>query len=114
LARHTTLTRRPWRDWLRRFRLVYNMYYTGEYGWHYTWRMTTITVRADSEVERALAELTSDGRSQSAVIREAILAAWIARRSARLRAEAEDLAADPEDRAEMRAVQADLESLRAW
>ncbi|MGH3655927.1 MAG: hypothetical protein ACRDUA_04665 [Micromonosporaceae bacterium] len=76
--------------------------------------MSTITVRADREVERALAELTEDGRSQSAVIREAILAAHRARQSERLRAEAEELAADPDDRAEMRNVRADMESLRAW
>ncbi|MQA85808.1 MAG: hypothetical protein GEV03_14605 [Streptosporangiales bacterium] len=76
--------------------------------------MTTITVRADSEVEQALAELTADGRSQSAAVREAILFAHRAHRAERLRAEAEAIAADPEDRAEMRAVQADMESLRAW
>ncbi len=76
--------------------------------------MTTITVRADSEVERALAELTSDGKSQSAAIREAIIAAYRVHRAARLRAEAEALANDPDDRAEIRAVQADMESLRAW
>jgi predicted transcriptional regulator len=76
--------------------------------------MATITVRVDDEAERALAELTSEGRSQSAVIREAIIAAWVTRRRARLRAEAEALASDPDDVAEMRAVQADLESLRAW
>ncbi len=48
------------------------------------------------------------------VIREAILAAWRTRREEQLRAEAEAVAADPEDRAETRAVLADMESLRAW
>ncbi|MQA26056.1 MAG: hypothetical protein GEU94_11415 [Micromonosporaceae bacterium] len=76
--------------------------------------MSTITVRADREVEQALAELTAGGRSQSAVIREAILAAHRARQAEQLRAEAEELASDPDDRAEMRNVLADMESMRAW
>ena len=76
--------------------------------------MTTITVRADSELERAIAALTADGRSRSAVIREAVLAHYHAVLGARVRAEAEALANDPTDRAEIRAVQAELESLRAW
>lgn len=76
--------------------------------------MSTITFRADDEVDRALADLTSGDRDRSQVIREAILAAWRARRDEQLRAEAQALAADPEDRAEARAVLADMESLRAW
>ncbi len=75
---------------------------------------TVITVRVDEEISRALDELASEGQSRSVVIREAILAAAREHRRARLRAEAERLAADPEDVAEARAVQADLESLRAW
>jgi hypothetical protein len=61
-----------------------------------------------------LADLTSGDRDRSQVIREAILAAWRARRDEHLRAEAEAVAADPEDRAEARAVLADMDSLRAW
>lgn len=76
--------------------------------------MSTITFRPDEPTERALAELTADGRSVSAVIRDAVLAAARAKRQERLRAEALALAADPEDVAEARAVRADLESLRAW
>lgn len=76
--------------------------------------MTTITVRADQEVVRAIEELMSDGESRSAAIRAAILAAAREHRRARLRAEAERLAADPDDVAAVRAAQADLESLRAW
>lgn len=76
--------------------------------------MSTITLRADHEVEQALAALTEDGRSQSAAIRDAILAAYRAQRAARLRAEAEAIAGDPDDRAEVRRVQAEMESLRAW
>jgi Arc/MetJ-type ribon-helix-helix transcriptional regulator len=76
--------------------------------------MSVITFRADAEVDHALADLTSGERDRSQVIREAILAAWQARRDERLRAEAEAVAADPDDRAEARAVLADMESLRAW
>jgi predicted transcriptional regulator len=76
--------------------------------------MSTITFRADDDVDRALAELASGDRDRSQVIREAILAAWRARRADQLRAEAETVAADPDDRAEARAVLADMESLRAW
>jgi predicted transcriptional regulator len=76
--------------------------------------MSTITFRADDDVDRALADLTSADRDRSQVIREAILAAWRARRDEQLWAEAEAVAADLDDRAEARAVLADMESLRAW
>jgi predicted transcriptional regulator len=76
--------------------------------------MRAITFRPDDEVEAALAALTADGTSQSAVIREAIMAAYRRKRSAELRAETAALAADPEDRAEMRAVLAEMDELRAW
>jgi predicted transcriptional regulator len=76
--------------------------------------MTTITFRADDDVDRALADLTSGDRDRSQVIREAILAAWRTRQAERLRAEAESVAADPQDVAEARSVLADMESLRAW
>jgi hypothetical protein len=76
--------------------------------------MSTITFRADAEVEQALADLTAGERDRSQVIREAILAAWRLRRDEQLRAEAQRLADDPDDRAEVRAVLADMESLRAW
>jgi len=76
--------------------------------------MTTITFRADDDVDRALADLTSGDRDRSQVIREAILAAWRIRQAERLRTEAESVAADPTDVAEARSVLADMESLRAW
>jgi Arc/MetJ-type ribon-helix-helix transcriptional regulator len=74
----------------------------------------TITFRTDAEVERALAELTEDGTSRSGAIRDALLLAYRQRRIRRQRAEAERLAKDPRDRAEMRAIQEEMESLRAW
>jgi predicted transcriptional regulator len=76
--------------------------------------MTTITFRTDKDIDRALADLGSNGQDRSQVIREAIMTAWRERHAERLRAEAEALAADPDDRKEARAVLADMESLRAW
>lgn len=76
--------------------------------------MSVITFRADDEVDQALADMTSGDRDRSQVIREAILAAWRTLREKQLRAEAEAVAADPDDRAEARAVLSDMESLRAW
>ena len=76
--------------------------------------MSTITFRADDEVDRALAELATGDRDRSQVIRDAILAAWRTRREEQLRSEAEAVAADPEDVAEARAVLGDMEALRAW
>jgi Arc/MetJ-type ribon-helix-helix transcriptional regulator len=76
--------------------------------------MPTITFRTDDEIDQALAELSGGGRDRSQVIRDAILAAWRQRHEEQLRAEAEAIAADADDRAEARAVLADMESLRAW
>ncbi len=75
--------------------------------------MSVITFRADEEVDQALAELSDGERDRSQVIRDAILAAWRQRRADLLRAEAEAVADDADDRAEARAVLADMESLRA-
>jgi predicted transcriptional regulator len=76
--------------------------------------MTVITFRADDEVDRALADLGGGERDRSQVIRDAILLAWRTRHEEDLRAEAEAIAADVDDRAEARSVLADMESLRAW
>lgn len=76
--------------------------------------MATITFRTDDEVDRALADLAMGDRDRSQVIRDAVLAAWHRERAERLRQEAEALANDPQDRAEARAVLADMETLRAW
>lgn len=76
--------------------------------------MTTITVRIDDETANALAALTADGTSRSQAVREALLDAARARIRAELEAEARALAEDPDDLAEARSVQTDLEPLRAW
>jgi len=75
--------------------------------------MATITFRTDDAVDEALASL-ANGRDRSQVIREAILTAARVRAEERLRAEAQALADDEADRAEARAVLADMEHLRAW
>jgi Arc/MetJ-type ribon-helix-helix transcriptional regulator len=75
--------------------------------------MATLTIRIDSEVERALAALVGQGRSRSEVVREAILEAERSQRRARLRAEAERLMSDPDDIAESQALAAEMDALRA-
>lgn len=76
--------------------------------------MATITFRTDDEVDRALSELATGDRDRSQVIRDAVLAAWHREQAQRLRREAEEIANDADDRAEARAVLADMETLRAW
>jgi len=76
--------------------------------------MSVITVRTDDEVEAALAALTADGSSRSQAVRAAVLDAARARIRVQVEAEARALAEDPDDLAEARAVQADVEPLRAW
>lgn len=76
--------------------------------------MGTLTIRTDSEVERALAALTSEGQSRSEAARAAILDAERARRRERMRAEAEELRNDPDDVAAARELAAEMDALRAW
>jgi hypothetical protein len=72
-----------------------------------------ISLRLDEKATRALAELTSDGASQSEAVREALIVAARLRRDERLRAEAERVAGDPEDRREKAEILALMEELRA-
>lgn len=76
--------------------------------------MATLTIRTDSEVEKALESLTSDGKTRSEAAREAILAAGRAHRRAALRAEAERLRDDADDVTASRELAEDMESIRAW
>jgi Arc/MetJ-type ribon-helix-helix transcriptional regulator len=76
--------------------------------------MSTLTIRTDSEVERALESLTRDGRSRSEAVRSAILAADREQRRARMRAEAEALRNDPGDVAAAKELAAEMEAIRAW
>jgi len=74
----------------------------------------TITFRPDEDASRALELLTRDGTSVSSAVRSALIDAARARAVASLRAEAEALAADEQDRAEAMQVLRDMETLRAW
>ena len=71
-----------------------------------------ISVRLDAAAERALRDLTDDGTPQSQAIRAALRAAAETHRRFRLRAEAEALAADEDDRREAAAVRALMDELR--
>lgn len=76
--------------------------------------VSSLTIRTDSELERALDALTRDGRSRSDVTRAAILAAEREQRRARMRAEAEALRDDPDDVAASRDLAAEMDAARAW
>lgn len=76
--------------------------------------MSTLTIRTDPEVERALDALTREGQSRSQAARAAILEAERAHRRARLRAEAEQLRNDPDDVAASRELAAEMDAVRAW
>ena len=75
--------------------------------------MSTLTIRTDPEVERALDTLTSGGASRSEAVRSAILEAERALRRARMRAEAEQLRNDPDDVAASRALAEEMDAIRA-
>ncbi|MCB0974061.1 MAG: ribbon-helix-helix protein, CopG family [Actinobacteria bacterium] len=73
-----------------------------------------ISVRLDDETVRALAVIQATGHSRSEAIRAAVLAsARRLRRGQELAAEVARLEADAEDRAEMLAIAAMMESVRA-
>jgi uncharacterized protein (DUF1684 family) len=74
----------------------------------------TITFRPDKDASLALEILTRDGTPVSTAARAALIEAARRQASQRLRAEAEELAADEEDRAEAARVLRDMETLRAW
>lgn len=74
----------------------------------------TITFRLDDDAARALAALTRDGTPVSTAVRAALIDAARERARIALRAEAEALASDEQDRAEAAQVLRDMESLRAW
>lgn len=74
----------------------------------------TITFRLDEDAARAVEALTRDGTPVSTAVRAALIDAARQRARSALRAEAEELAADEQDRAEAAQVLRDMESLRAW
>ncbi len=78
--------------------------------------MTALTIRTDSAVEHALEYLLArrEGETRSEIVRAAILDLERETRRAQMQAESTALMEDPAYRAEMRAVAAEMESLRAW
>lgn len=72
----------------------------------------TVQPRLDDDAERDLSVLRNAGHSDSEAIRLALReAAERRRRKSALRREAEELAADPEDRAEMQRILEEMGSI---
>jgi len=72
----------------------------------------TVRARLDDASERALNVLLREGRTESEVVRSALVeAAGRRRRRSAIEAEVRRLNADPADRAEVRAVRADMDTL---
>ncbi|MFI6505619.1 hypothetical protein [Nonomuraea typhae] len=67
--------------------------------------MRTLTVRTDEAVEIALRTLTGGKRSRSEAVRHAIMRAYEELLLEQAREDAERLRSDPDDRAEMLAIQ---------
>ncbi|MFF5247762.1 hypothetical protein ACFY3V_26045 [Streptosporangium sp. NPDC000095] len=76
--------------------------------------MAMLSVDLDARAEKALSELTADGRSVTEAVREALVVAQRLHRMEEARIAAERLAKDPADRAEAEAIMRDTEHLRAW
>ena len=71
-----------------------------------------VRARLDEPAERALSVLMLEGRNESEAVRAALVEAGLRRRRrSMLAAEVQRLADDPADRAERRAVMADMEAL---
>ncbi len=75
--------------------------------------MTLVNFRTDELSQRALDELTSDGTSTSAAIRQALLDSVRLRRREQMRRETLEIVADPDDLAERNAILAHMDELRA-
>lgn len=78
----------------------------------YTGDMTVVNFRTDADAQRALDELTADGTSISAAIRQALLDSVVMRKRDRMRRESLELVDDAADLAESRAILAHMEQLR--
>ncbi|MDR0594072.1 MAG: ribbon-helix-helix protein, CopG family [Bifidobacteriaceae bacterium] len=77
--------------------------------------MSQIVLRSDPQTDAALERLAlMTGASKSEAVRRAIRAAERGAVLAQMRRESLEIRDDPSDRAELRAVAADLEELRAW
>lgn len=76
--------------------------------------MTVVNFRTDEGSQRALDELTADGTSVSAAIRQALLDSVRLRKREQMRRESAEVVDDASDLEESRAILADMEDLRAW
>ena len=76
--------------------------------------MAIVNFRTDDLSQQALDELTAEGATVSAAIRQALLDAARQKRRDLMRRESTALLDDAADRAESRAVLRDLDDLRAW
>ena len=74
---------------------------------------STISFRVDERTDRELKALAA-GRSYSDTIREAIHAQYLASLYAAAAADAERLRNDPDDLAEVRAANEELDEISAW
>ncbi|MEU6250825.1 hypothetical protein [Glycomyces sp. NPDC047010] len=66
--------------------------------------MSMLNVRTDAAMDRALAALTAEGRTKTEAVRYALLRAYREDLIDQAKADAERLADDPDDRAEMLAI----------
>lgn len=76
--------------------------------------MGSLTIRTDSEVERALEFLIRNGITRSEAARRAILEAERVQRRAIMRAEAEELRNDPAEQAAAKELASEMDAVRAW
>jgi hypothetical protein len=76
--------------------------------------MAVVNFRTDERTDRALAELTADGSTLSAAIRQALVDAVRLRRRERMRQESVQVLKDEDDLAESRQVLEEMDELRAW
>lgn len=83
-------------------------------GAFYSDNMSVLTVEIDPKTERILTRLTSGGRSTADVVREAIRLAGHLQWLEQARADAERLADDPEDLAEIEAIRREFGDAHAW
>ncbi|MER7169966.1 hypothetical protein [Streptomyces mesophilus] len=67
--------------------------------------MGTLNVRTDEAMETAIRELAEEYGSRTEAVRYALLRTYKEKLLARAKADAERLAADPDDQAEMLAIQ---------
>ena len=72
---------------------------------HYTRRMGTLTVRTDDDMEKALAALVEKSGSRSTAVRYAVLRTYRELLLEEAEQDSARLAEDPDDQAEMLAIQ---------